>query len=57
MAQVPVRQRRERVGIALQIVYGTLVNAVLHDPGPVALDDPRMAGELTRVMLHMLRLR
>ena len=56
MQRVPVRQRRLRVGIALQLVYGTLVNAVLHDPGPIALGDARMEKELTRVFLGAVRL-
>jgi len=56
MLKVPTAQRRLRVGIALQIVYGTLVNAVLRDPGPIALDDPRMERELTRVFLDTVRL-
>lgn len=56
MQQVPRSARRLRVGFGLQAVYGTLVNAVLHDPGPVALDDPRMERELTRVFLAALRL-
>jgi AcrR family transcriptional regulator len=49
-------RRRERVGIALQVVFGTLVNAVLHDPGPIALNDARMERELTRVFLGVVRL-
>jgi AcrR family transcriptional regulator len=57
MHKVPLTQRRLRVGIALQIVYGTLVNAVLRDPGPIALDDPRLERELTRVFLDTVRLR
>ncbi len=56
LRQVPSAQRRLRVGIALQIVYGTLVNAVLRDPGPIGLDDPRMESELTRVFLDTVRL-
>lgn len=56
MHKVPPTARRLRVGFGLQAVYGTLVNAVLHDPGPVALDDPRMERELTRVFLAALRL-
>ena len=56
LQKVPPAQRRLRVGIALQIVYGVLVNAVLHDPGPVALDDQRMERELTRVFLDTVRL-
>ena len=42
MHGVPPAQRRLRVGIALQVVFGTLVNAVLHDPGPIGLNDKRM---------------
>jgi len=56
MRQVPPAQRRLRVGIALQLVHGTLVNAVLRDPGPIALDDARMERELTRVFLGTVRL-
>ncbi|MBN8507847.1 MAG: TetR/AcrR family transcriptional regulator [Burkholderiales bacterium] len=43
---VPAVRRRERIGIALQLVYGVLVNAVLRDPGPLKLDDPRLPREL-----------
>jgi AcrR family transcriptional regulator len=56
MARVPVRQRRFRVGVALQLVYGTLVNAVLHDPGPLKLVDRQIEAELTRVFLGAVRL-
>jgi AcrR family transcriptional regulator len=56
MQRVPPRQRRLRVGIALQLVYGTLVNAVLHDPGPLRLADPQIERELTRVFLGVVRL-
>ena len=55
MPSVPARQRRLRVGMALQLVYGTLVNAVLHDPGPIRLADARMEKELTRVFLGAVR--
>lgn len=51
MPQLPPAQRRQRVGIALQVVFGTLINAVLHDPGPIALDDKRMEKELAQVFL------
>jgi AcrR family transcriptional regulator len=56
MRRVPARQRRFRVGVALQLVYGTLVNAVLHDPGPLKLADKLIEAELTRVFLGVLRL-
>ena len=49
-------QSRLRVGIALQVVFGTLVNAVLHDPGPIGLNDKRMERELTRVFLGAVQL-
>lgn len=55
MPNVPARQRRLRVGVALQLVYGTLVNAVLHDPGPIKLADARMEKELTKVFLGVVR--
>jgi hypothetical protein len=29
---------------------------VLHDPGPIGLNDPRMERELTRVFLHSIGL-
>jgi hypothetical protein len=44
------------VGVALQLVYGTLVNAVLHDPGPLKLADRQIEAELTRVFLQTVRL-
>lgn len=53
---VPRARCRERVAIALQLVHGMLVNAVLRDPGPVRLDEPRMVRELTAVFLGALRL-
>ena len=56
LQQVPPAQRRLRVGIALQLVFGTLVNAVLHNPGPIGLHDRRMEAELSRVFAGTLRL-
>ena len=56
MPQVPPTQRRLRVGIALQIVFGTLAHAVLHDPGPIALDDKRLEKELSQVFVACVRL-
>ena len=56
MLQVSPAQRRLRVGIALQVVFGTLVNAVLHDPGPIALGDKRMEKELSQVFLACVNL-
>lgn len=56
LRRVPPAQRRLRVGIALQLVFGTLVNAVLHNPGPIGLHDKRMQAELSRVFLATVRL-
>ena len=56
LPRVPARQRRFRVGVALQLVYGTLVNAVLHDPGPLLLAGKPIEAELTRVFLGAVRL-
>lgn len=48
--------RAQRVGFAVQVLYGTLINAVLHDPGPIALADPRLASEMQRVLAAYLGL-
>jgi AcrR family transcriptional regulator len=56
MPAVPAARRRLRVGIALQLVYGVLVNAVLRDPGPLRLDDPRLPRELAAAFLGALRI-
>ena len=42
---------RRAMGFALQMVFGTLVNAVLHDGGPVRLQDPALAAALARNFL------
>ena len=39
---------RKQMGFALQMVFGTLVHAVLHDGGPVRLQDPTLAAALAR---------
>jgi AcrR family transcriptional regulator len=50
LPHLPAGQRTVRVRFAMQIVYGTVINAVLNDPGPLALDDPKLERELARVM-------
>lgn len=50
LAHLPSGQRAPRIRFAMQVVYGTAINAVLNDPGPLALDDPRLERELARVM-------
>jgi AcrR family transcriptional regulator len=38
------------IGFGLQVVLGTLVNAILNDPGPVSLRDPEMVSRLSRIL-------
>jgi len=49
-------QREPRIRFALQVLYGTCVNAVLNDPGPITLADPRLEHELARVLGAYLEL-
>jgi len=44
----PAGLRQMRVSFAFQMVFSTLVNAVVHDAGPVRLHDPALAPELAR---------
>jgi AcrR family transcriptional regulator len=45
------RARKERaVGFGFQLLYGTLVNIVLNDPGPLSLGDKDLAAQLARAM-------
>lgn len=56
LAHLAPDERLGRVGFALQMLYGTLINALLHDPGPLPLDDPRLTGELQRALAAYLGL-
>lgn len=50
------RPRKERaVGFAFQLLYGTLVNIVLNDPGPLSLGDKDLAERLARAMEAALK--
>lgn len=44
------------LGFAVQLVFSSCANVMQNDPGPLALDDPRFAEELTRVVLAYLKL-
>lgn len=46
-----------RVRFSMQVMYGTLVNAVINDPGPIPLADKRFERELARMMAAYLELR
>lgn len=45
---------RARVAFAFQMVFSTLVNAVLHDGGPLRLHDAALARELARAFLAIV---
>lgn len=43
-------EREPRIRFAMQMLFGTLVNAVLNDPGPIRLADTRLERELARTV-------
>jgi AcrR family transcriptional regulator len=47
---------QQHVRIAMQMVFGTLNNILINRPGPLELDDPKTAEELSRAVLRYLRL-
>lgn len=47
-------QARDRVAFAFQMVFSTLVNAVLHDGGPLRLHDAALARELACAFLAVV---
>ena len=47
----PAEVGQAQVSFAFQMVFSTLVNAVVHDAGPVRLHDPALAPELARSFL------
>lgn len=57
LTHLPPMARAARVRFAMQLLYGMLVNAVLNDPGPLSLDDPRLEKELARALSAYLGLR
>jgi AcrR family transcriptional regulator len=56
LTHLRANQRAPRIRFAMQVVYGTGLNAVLHDPGPLALANPQLERELARVMSAYLEL-
>lgn len=43
------------IGFAFQVMFGTLVNAILNDPGPLSLHDKEMPRRLSECMQLLLR--
>lgn len=56
LLDMPARQRTVRIRFAMQMVYGTCINAVLHDPGPLLLGSRQLERELARTMCLYLGL-
>lgn len=46
--------KRKAIGFGLQVVLGTLVNAVLNDPGPFTLDDAELVTRLSDCLSLLL---
>jgi AcrR family transcriptional regulator len=51
--RVPAKTRS--IGFAFQMMFGTLVNAVLHKPKLVSLDEPEMVDRLAEAMFLQLQ--
>ena len=47
-------QERRTVAFGIQVVLGTLVNAILNDPGPLSIDDDEIAERLGACLLLLL---
>lgn len=47
--------RIRSIGFGFQTVFGTLVNAILNDPGPLSIHHPEMAVRLSRCLLLQLQ--
>ncbi|HEY4203852.1 MAG TPA: TetR/AcrR family transcriptional regulator [Xanthobacteraceae bacterium] len=43
------------IGFGLQTVFGTLVNAILNDPGPLSMRDPEMTSRLSYCLFLQLQ--
>jgi len=43
------------IGFGFQVVLGTLINAILNDPGPLSIHDREMEGRLSNCLLLLLQ--
>ena len=48
---------RQAYAVGMQIVYGTMLTAILRRPGPMMIEDEQMAEVLTDMLVRQLRLR
>ena len=47
--------KKRSIAFGFQVVFGTLVNAILNDPGPLTLRDGEMEARLGRCLLQTLQ--
>jgi AcrR family transcriptional regulator len=50
IAQVLQPRVTASVAAAIQVLYGTLINMILHDPGPMKMNDAKSRRTLVRIM-------
>ena len=50
LTHIAPAQRAGRICFAMQLLYGTGINALLNDPGPIPLRSKRLERELSRVL-------
>jgi len=43
------------IGFGFQVIFGTLVNAILNDPGPLSIQDDEMTVRLSNCLLQLLK--
>ena len=55
MGRGRIAAKTRSIGFAFQMMFGTLVNAALHKPKLVPLDDPEMVGRLALAMFLQLQ--
>ncbi|GLH76207.1 TetR family transcriptional regulator [Bradyrhizobium sp. SSBR45G] len=48
-------KERKTAAFGIQVVLGTLVNAILNDPGPLSIDDDEIAERLGACLVLLLR--
>jgi AcrR family transcriptional regulator len=47
--------KTKAIAFGFQVMFGTLVNAILNDPGPISIKDPEMEQRLGRCLFHLLQ--
>jgi hypothetical protein len=55
MGRGRVAAKERSIGFSFQMMFGTLINAVLHKPKLVSLDEPEMVDRLALAMFLQLQ--